>query len=376
MSRCRGNFTSPAPVVTLTGTGQAFVASLTPPSFDFGDEPVNTTSNSHTFTYSNTGDFPLTISGIAVTPDFNQTNTCPSTLAVGVSCTINVTFVPRAVGAQTASLTVSANINSTASLSGNGVMPQAGLSPASLDFGHQRVGTTSAPQLVTVTNTGSFAFFINQFSFPGGYHVTNNCPNLVNPGTSCTLSILFAPTTIQSGSGTFSISGDFAATPSSVSLSGTADLSGATLSPAALMFASQNVGSASAPQTVTLSSTGNVPLNLTSIQTTGDFSQTNNCGTSVAVAASCTITVSFSPTAHGSRTGTLTVSSDANTPIPSVTLSGTGTAPRAAWPPASVTFADQLVGTASVSQAVTLTNSGDGPLSITTIAATGDFTQP
>jgi hypothetical protein len=361
--------------VTLAGTGQAFVASLTPTSFNFGNEPVNTTTNPQIFTYTNTGDLPLTISGIAVTPDFSQTNTCPAILAVGASCTINATFVPRAVGVQTTSLTVSADVNSSASLTGNGVMPIASLSPASLAFGHQRVGTASAPQLVTVTNTGAFAFFINQVSFPGGYQITNNCSGLVNPGASCTVSVVFAPTNTQSGVGSLTIGGDFTATPPSVSLSGTADTSTGTLSPIALTFANQVVGSTSASQTVTLSSTGNVPINLNGIQTTGDFSQTNNCGTSVAAGTNCIITVTFTPTAHGTRSGSLSVSGDFTGAAPSATLSGNGTTPTAAWSPASLTFSNQLVGASSSAQPVTLTNSGDGPLTISGITVTGDFGQ-
>ncbi|HET9281327.1 MAG TPA: choice-of-anchor D domain-containing protein [Candidatus Angelobacter sp.] len=375
MVTLQGNFTTPAPVITLAGTGQAFVASLTPASFNFSDEPVNTTTNPQVFIYTNTGDLPLSISGVAVTPDFNQTNTCPATLAVGANCTINVTFLPRAVGTQTASLTVSANVNSSASLTGNGVMPTASLSPASLDFGHQRIGMASVPQLVTVTNTGAYAFFINQVSFPGGYQITNNCPTVVNPGTNCTLSVVYAPTSLQSGVGSLTIGGDFTATPSSVSLSGTADADTGTLSPTALTFGSQVVGSTSVSQTVTLSSTGTVPINLSSIQVTGDFSQTNNCGTSVAPGSNCIITVTFAPTAHGTRSGVLTVSGDFTSAAPSATLSGNGTTPTASWSPASLTFSNQLVGSSSSAQIVTLTNSGDGPLTISAITASGDFTQ-
>jgi hypothetical protein len=371
----QGNFTSPAPVVNLSGTGQAFVASITPASFDFGSEPVNTTTNAQIFTYKNTGDLALTISSIAVPQDFNQTNNCPATLAVGASCNINVSFVPRSVGTQTASLTVSADTNISASVTGNGVMPTASLSPASLNFGDQRVGTASAPQLVTVTNTGAFAFFINGLSFPGPYQITNNCTQLVNPGTSCTVSVVFAPTNTQSGVGFLTLGGDFTATPSSVSLSGTPDASTGVLSSTALTFGNQVVGTTSALQTVTLFSNGTVPINLSGVQTTGDFSQTNNCGTSLPPGGNCIITVAFTPTTHGPRSGTLTVGGDFTGAVPTATLSGNGTALSASWSPASLAFASQLVGAPSGAQAVTLTNSGDGPLTISGITATGDFAQ-
>ncbi len=76
--------------------------------------------------------------------------------------------------------------------------------------------------------------------------------------------------------------------------------------------------------TATLSNAGNAILAITGITASGDFSQTNNCGTSIAAGGSCTITVSFIPTATGSRTGTLTVSDNSAATTQSVTLSGTG----------------------------------------------------
>jgi hypothetical protein len=373
----QGNFTTPAAVVNLSGTGQAPLASLTPATFDFGNEPVNTTSNPQLFTYANSGDLPLTISGVAVSRDFSQTNNCPASLAVNVSCTISVTFAPRSTGAQTASLTVSGTLNTSSTVNGTGVMPLATLSPASLNFGSQRAGATSAAQLVTITNTGAFPFFVNQLSIPGSYQATNNCSGVIAVGASCTVSVVFAPSSTQSGplGGSLTVGGDFTATPSSVSLSGTATSSAGALSPTALTFANQNVEATSAPQTLTLTNIGNGVINLTGIQATGDFAETNNCGTSVAPGSSCSIAVTFTPTTHGARSGTIAVSGDFTGAAPSATLSGTGTTPTASWSPASLSFANQLVSSSSPGQAVTLTNSGDGPLTITAITTTGDFTQ-
>jgi hypothetical protein len=373
----QGNFTSAAPVVNLSGSGQASLATLTPASFDFGNEPVNTTTNPQSFTYTNTGDLPLTISGVAVTPDFNQTNNCPASLAVNASCTITVTFVPRSTGTQTASLTVSGTVNSSSSVTGTGVMPLATLSPATLSFGNQRSGTLSTPQLVTVTNSGAFPFFVNGVSWSGPYQVTNNCSGVIAVGGSCTVSVVFAPTSSQAGPfpALLTITGDFTATPASVNLSGTAMMSAGSLSPTTVTFASQNVGTTSAAQTLTLTNTGNAAINLSGIQATGDFAQTNNCGASVAVGSSCSIAVTFTPTAHGARNGTITVSGDFTGAAPSATLSGNGTTPTASWSPASLSYGNQLVGSASSSQGVTLTNNGDGPLTITAITTTGDFAQ-
>jgi hypothetical protein len=101
----------------------------------------------------------------------------------------------------------------------------------------------------------------------------------------------------------------------------------ATLStnPSSLTFAGQAVNTTSAAQTLTVHNTGTVPASLGSIATSGDFSQTNGCGTSIAANASCTVSVSFRPTAPGTRTGSLTITSNASNSPTTVALSGTGT---------------------------------------------------
>src|SRR5438552_8990125 len=106
--------------------------------------------------------------------------------------------------------------------------------------------------------------------------------------------------------------------------------SSATLSPNPLTFADQNVGTASPPQAVTLSNPGSTALSITSIAVTGtnsgDFTQTNNCGTSVAAGGNCTINVTFTPKAAGTRTATLTATDSASNSPQTTSLTGTGTA--------------------------------------------------
>ena len=105
--------------------------------------------------------------------------------------------------------------------------------------------------------------------------------------------------------------------------SGSASL---TASPTSLTYAGQNVGSTSAAQTVTVHNGGTASASVSSVAVTGDFAQTNTCGTSIAAGASCTVSVTFTPTASGTRTGTLTVTSNATNSPTTVTLTGTGNA--------------------------------------------------
>jgi sugar lactone lactonase YvrE len=155
------------------------------------------------------------------------------------------------------------------------------------------------------------------------------------------------------------------------------------LSPASLAFTSQNVGVASAAQTATLTNGGTVALSIASIAITGanggDFAQSNTCGVSVAAGANCSISVVFTPTSGGARSASVTI--DENGTIQTVALSGTGVgpAPQATLSAASLTFTSPGVGTASATQAIKLTNSGNAALAVSLIAITGtnagDFAQ-
>jgi len=151
----------------------------------------------------------------------------------------------------------------------------------------------------------------------------------------------------------------------------------ATVSPTGLTFLTQVVGTTSAAKTATLTNTGSVSLNIASIQTTGDFAQTNNCGSSLAGGAKCTINVTFTPTAMGRRTGTLSVNDNASSSPQMVSLSGSGTI--VSLTPSTLSFGNVGVGIASPPQTVTLTNVGTTSLNVTGVSIVGtnagDFTQ-
>jgi hypothetical protein len=152
------------------------------------------------------------------------------------------------------------------------------------------------------------------------------------------------------------------------------------LSPSALTFGNQNVGGTSAAQTITLINEKNAtPLNITGISTSGDFAETDTCGTSLAAGLQCTLSVTFVPTVPGSRSGSITLTDDASSTPQIVALSGTGIGPFVTLGAGNASFGNQLVGTTATAQVVTLTNSGNAPLTINSIALSGansgDFTQ-
>ena len=167
----------------------------------------------------------------------------------------------------------------------------------------------------------------------------------------------------------------YVATTTGVGVFGLISTTTGQLAPTSLTFSSQAVGTSSTSQPITLTNQTSTAMTISSIAATGDFSQTDNCGSGLSGNGSCTINVTFTPTASGTRTGTLTVTDNASNSPQTATLTGTGTGtvPTASVSPTSLTFSGQILNTTSTAKSVTLTNSGTGTLTISSIAATGNF---
>jgi F5/8 type C domain/Fungalysin metallopeptidase (M36)/Abnormal spindle-like microcephaly-assoc'd, ASPM-SPD-2-Hydin/Fungalysin/Thermolysin Propeptide Motif len=199
------------------------------------------------------------------------------------------------------------------------------ISPTSLNFGSRTTGTTSPAQPVTVTNNATAAQSI-AVSITGDYAQTNSCGASLAAGASCTVNVTFTPTATGTRTGTLTVTVAGVANPVSLTGTGTPPGPALTPNPTSLAFASTVVGSTSAAQSVTVTNTGTASASISSIVSTGDFAQTNTCGTSLAVSASCTINVTFTPTAGGARTGAVTLTSNATNGPTSISLSGAGLA--------------------------------------------------
>ncbi|RCG27078.1 choice-of-anchor D domain [Sphaerisporangium album] len=197
--------------------------------------------------------------------------------------------------------------------------------PGLLSFAARQVGTTSPAQTVTVTNGGTAAAPISGVSVTGDYAQTSTCGTSLAAGASCTVNVTFRPTATGTRTGTLTVASSAPGGPVTVDLTG-AGTNGVTLSasPASLSFAARDTGTTSPAQAVTVTNTGSAAATLSGVTVTGDYAQTSTCGASLAAGASCTVNVTFTPTASGSRPGTLNVASnDVNSPL-SVGLSGSG----------------------------------------------------
>lgn len=256
-----------------------------------------------------------------------------------------------------------------------GSAPLVSLNSTSLQFPNTVVGSQSQAMSIQLQNLTAMPLTISSISLTGDFSQTNNCGNTVAAYASCTVAVVFAPTTPGNRIGSLALNDDAQGGPQSVTLQGTGLGPAAGLSANALVFPTTAVGSASASQSVTLTNLGNASLSITSISISGDFSQTNNCGSALGANASCTIVVTFVPASAGSLTGSLVIADSAPGGSQIVSLQGTGTSSSVVLSAATLSFPTTVLGMNSTAQSVTMTNQGSVGVRISGIQITGDFTQ-
>jgi len=266
----------------------------------------------------------------------------PLTLGVSQGTTFDVSFAPAAAGSVTGSVSIvtsARNLTLNISLSGTGVgvgQPTASLSPTTLAFGSQAVGTTSSAQTSTLSNTGNAALSISSIRLtganPGDFAQSNNCGGSVAAGASCTVSVTFIPAASGSFAASVTLTDNATGSPQTATLSGTGGSTNpvVSLSTTTLSFGNEPIDEASSSQTITLSNTGSAALSITGLAIAGanasDFAEiADTCGSSVAAGANCTIAVTFTPSLASAETASVTITDNAGGSPQSVSLSGTGT---------------------------------------------------
>jgi hypothetical protein len=357
--------------------------SLNPVVLTFVAQAVGTESGAQTVVLTNSGNAPLTVSSIAVTGDFVESDGCTgvgtNVLAAGGTCAIAVRFLPSATGARTGVMTVYGNApggQGTVALGGTGTTAAAiVLTPVMLSFATTTVGAASAAQNITISNTGGTAAGLQLPVIVGSDFkiAANTCGSTLAAGTGCTVSIVFAPLVAGARSGTFSITDDAGTQTAALSGTGAAAATDG-LAPLALVFGAQILSTASTSQTVTLTNVGDQPLTLVSAGiSSGDFTAVNGCGAVVIGHTSCAIGVTYVPKSVGAETGVLTVSDEFRSQT--VALSGFGVAPAGVTlsPIGGLVFGATAAGTVSAGQTVTLSNSGGSLLTIGGIVVGGEF---
>ena len=357
---------------------------VTPTTITFPDAVVVTAASGSTetvaITNSGSGPFSLTL---ALSGDFTDVTSCGNTLAGGATCAVTLTFVPTQPGTRSGLLTIMAGANFSpvyVSLSGTGLA----LLPVTNDaitFGSVPVGQPAVQSFqitqpltsLTATTTGPYTLTLVQnsgFGFgdpPSSAYATS--ATAACPG--CFLGVQFIPTAAGSEPGTLTLSSSGGGQPYVIQLSGAGTgTSGLVLTPVARDFGSVPVHSTGGAVLFTLTNlvaTGTAVM-VTAPTVSGDFvissaiSGGQPCTGSLGYTASCLIELQFSPTATGTRAGTLTVSTSGGSASAALTGTGTGD-PGFALNPTALSFANVPGSTATV-QSVSVTNTGTASLQI------------
>jgi hypothetical protein len=367
---------STTPVLTaFPNPAQPGSLTASPSSLSFGDVASGAKSAAQTVTVSNPGSSAASVSSVSVSGPYSQTNTCGSSIAAGGSCTVSVTFAPTSGGSLTGALSVATSAPGsplTVALSGTGVTATTNLAlgqPATASSSYETYvasnvtdGNTSTywestdgagyPQTITVdlSSVQSIGSLTLDLPPSSAWATRTETLSVLGSSNGSTFSQLVgsAGYTFNPSTGntvTISLPSGTSARYVQLSFTGNTGWSAAqlsefevfpgggstgpagsplTASPSSLSFGSTAVGGTST-STVTVSNPGSAAASMSSVGVTGPFSETNNCGTSLAAGASCTVSVTFAPTAAGSASGTLSVNSSAPGSPLTVALSGTGT---------------------------------------------------
>ncbi|MBL8913878.1 MAG: choice-of-anchor D domain-containing protein [Archangium sp.] len=382
-------FASNAPnsptVLNFTGTGVEPNIQVTPAMVAFAPQNVGTTSATQTITIRNTGTDTLSFSVAGNNNSEFPLGTLPApTLAAGGSTSFTVRFQPATSGVRSGTLTITndstANPNVTIPLSGTGTQPTFSPAPSPLAFGSQLVNTTSAQQLLTITNTGTGPLTMTSRTLAGSAAFSAaplTFPRTIAAGGTLQMGFFFTPQTEGSASGTVTFAHDAPGSPSVVNLTGTGVSPRLTTSPAGtLALGGRPVGQTSSPVTLVVSNTGSAPLTISGMVIAGPnasefaLSMPPMFPTTLAVAASLNVGVTVTPSARGMRTATLAITSDAPGSPTNVTLTATGQGPQLQVTPTSLAFGSVNVNT-TASRTITIENVGELQLDLSQYQVTG-----
>lgn len=351
-----GQFKTPAGLTVATTHARLVVASLNTPSLevfrlagaapppslpapilsatalDFGAQAVGSGSPAETVTLSNAGEAPLGLRGLVLNGEFAQANDCGAFLDPGQSCSFSLRFSPETPGAAQGGLALETSANPSllrVALSGQAFVPAAAtLDVAQLRFAGQRVGTSSEPRLVRLTNRGGVALTGLSISAGADFAVIHACGAALPAGQSCTLGVHFAPLTVGAVAGELRVESDAANGPQVVALSGQGLAPRLVAQPATLEFGSWPKGSPVVSREMLLANGGPLPVAVLALGLSGatHFSvEKDDCsGHSLPAGASCGVVLAFDPIEVGLAGGRLLAATGPDDAQDVAGLSGTG----------------------------------------------------
>ncbi|PYV19688.1 MAG: hypothetical protein DMG21_00910 [Acidobacteria bacterium] len=367
--------TSPQ-TTNLSGTGITLAATLSPSSLSLGNQQVTTTSVAQPLTFSNTGQGPVTISSSTLSGanpgDFAQSNNCGSTVAVGGSCTFNVTFSPTATGARSATLAVFDNASGSpqiSSLSGTGTTAGGLGAPFAEVQVQNNLDLVNTVTSLTVNITSQPGDLLVAFVREGSSS-TDNFTVSDSAGQTWTLtrSGYLNESTTGPRIGMFYMANSAAVT--GVTAHYTAG--GGVTKPGMIVMEISGAATTTYPSDMLIFATDAASTESSWTAGTG-YTIPNNkvlAGASGSNARQAMQFLIVSSTQTNSTTSMTYGSSNWNGNI-FAAFKAAPSSPAVGLSPPSLTFAGQIVGTTSTAQALTLSNTGTAPLTISSIALGG-----
>ena len=284
-------------------------------------------------------------------PDFGQSIALDSTGDPYITGSTSSANFPAIAGSYSSSLTGTAGNAFIAKIDAAN-NTNISIVPYKLNFGNETLSITSPLQQISIVNPSTAPLTITQIlvgqvgTSSTVFTETDNCLGTIPAGSFCTMSVFFTPASTGQVTDTITITDNAGAIPGTqqiitLSGSGVTSATAVTVSPTALSFSSQNVGTTSPAQNVTITNTGTATLNITKISTSagGDFTETDTCAAklnTLSVGDSCNVSVFFSPTASSTRSGSLTINDNAVGSPQSVALTGIGAAAFSLSSPSAV----------------------------------------
>ena len=247
------------------------------------------------------------------------------------------------------------------------------VSPKLIAFPDQGIGSTSAAYDVTLSNNQAGTLSISSIQAGAPFAQTNDCGTSMAPNAQCTIKVTFSPTAVKYYSSTLTITDSAGNSPQVVALTGNGDIP-VSYSPKQILFPNQGVNSKSSGYNITLTNNESKAISITSISVSAPFSAVNNCGGSIAVGQSCTLTVTFSPATVRYYSGSVTITDTGDNSPQVIPVTGNGVLPIKFQPAVGgYYFYHQIVNTPSTPQAVVLTNQQGSPITFLGMSSSPEF---
>ncbi len=374
----RGGISSLA--LTGEGLGASLVSDL--PKVDFGSAPVDGESAPQRLLIRNVGTLAGEVGRISIdSEEFRiAANGCSSALEPGQECSLQITFLPRAMGDRTARLRAASEVAlplNPVPLVGRGTGPGFEIRPARLDFGEQKVGTSSSPIEVTWVNQGDGSWSVGNPTLEGeGFHlVSDTCARAPVPANgSCSARVTFAPGEAGPSTARLQLVHRSGERFPPAELSGTGTAPKLAFDLRSIGFPATPVGRRSPPRSVRLTNTGTAEAELARVRVEGPGAASvaleSDCGSRLGVGATCVLQLLLAPRTPGAIEASLTVTSDDPESPLHLPLAGNGSRPRMVLSRNRLDFATVPQGESQDLQ-LAIENPGSAALEIMSVTSEG-----